>query len=217
MPDSLNGNAWELMTPEQKAEVVRQGNATLKQMMEGVLEGPEILRRACSDYLTHIDTSFENIPLGIELQNGCKKHDSYTTEPEHKISPNHRHLKQRFGLPSGFVPRLQRSGRALLEHNIYRLPNGTEVVACIPTETIERLQNSYALLTLAEYQNGERGSLFVRSDGRIFDYSDDVQSPRRELFDTGFTVYELERTGRYVSEPCTDSGAAALAQEKTAT
>ncbi len=109
--------------------------------------------------------------------------------------------KQRFGLPEGFVPRLQRYGRSvLLESNIYRLPNGQEFIPCHPTGTLGTHRHLYALLTSEQYLDGKRGSVYIRTDGRIFDYSIDHGNASGDLFDTGYTIYELERTGRYAPE-----------------
>jgi hypothetical protein len=47
---------------------------------------------------------------------------------------------------------------------------------------------------------GKRGSVYIRTDGRIFDYSVDTANPSGDLFDTGYTIYDLERTGRYAPE-----------------
>jgi hypothetical protein len=58
----------------------------------------------------------------------------------------------------------------------------------------------YALLTSEQYMDGRRGSVYVRTDGRIFDYSVDTANPSGELFDTGYTIHDLERTGRYAPE-----------------
>ncbi|HZE71937.1 MAG TPA: hypothetical protein VE135_20700 [Pyrinomonadaceae bacterium] len=110
--------------------------------------------------------------------------------------------KQRFGLPKGFLSRGQRFGRSiLLEGNIYRLPNGKEFVPRLPTGTLGTIGHLYALVTLEQYQNGQRSSVYVRSDGRIFDYAVDTVDPTREFFDTGYTMNDLERTGRYASKP----------------
>ncbi len=109
--------------------------------------------------------------------------------------------KQRFGLPEGFVPRLQRYGRSvLLESNIYQLPNGQEFIPCHPTGTLGTRRHLYALLTSQQYLDGKRGSVYIRTDGRIFDYSVDNGNASGDLFDTGYTIYELERTGRYAPE-----------------
>ncbi len=107
-------------------------------------------------------------------------------------------IKQRFGLPDGFVPRLQRYGRSvLLEQNIYRLPNGSEYLPTHPLGTLGSRQHLYALLTVEQYLARKRGSVYVRTDGRIFDYSVDTGTPDGDLFDTSYTIYDLERTGRY--------------------
>ena len=108
--------------------------------------------------------------------------------------------KQRFGLPAGFVPNSQRYGRlVLLEDNIYRLPDGKEFVPCRPLGPLAAGRHLYGLLTVAQHEHGQRGSIFIRLDGRIFDYSSVVSDPDMELFDTGYTIQHLERTGRYVS------------------
>ena len=106
--------------------------------------------------------------------------------------------RQRFGLPEGFISRLQRNGRTvLLEDNVYSLPNGDEFIPCHPTGTLGRIRHLYALLTPAQHKQKVRGSVYIRTDGRIFDYSVDLANPEQEMFDTGYTIYDLERTGRY--------------------
>lgn len=108
--------------------------------------------------------------------------------------------KPRFGLPDGFIPRFHRYGRlVLLEENIYGLPDGKEFVPCRPTGTLASGRHLYALLSVAQFERGERGSVFIRLDGRVFDYSSDAVDPDRELFDTGYTIHDLERTGRYAA------------------
>jgi hypothetical protein len=101
-------------------------------------------------------------------------------------------------LPENFVPRLQRFGRGvLLELNIYRLPDGQEFIPAIPAGTLGQRQHLYALLTTEQYLQSRRGSVYVRSDGRIFDYSLDSINSSTDFFDTGYTIYDLERTGHY--------------------
>jgi hypothetical protein len=58
----------------------------------------------------------------------------------------------------------------------------------------------YALQTCEQYLKRQRGSVYVRTDGKIFDYSIDTQIPLAEIFDTGYTIADLERTGRYAPE-----------------
>lgn len=118
-----------------------------------------------------------------------------------KIRNSGRPARHRFGLPEGFVPRMQRFGRGvLLELNVYRLPNGQEFIPCFPTGTLGS-RHLYALLTSEQFLDGKRGSVYVRSDGRIFDYSLVSANPLGDIFDTGYTIYNLERTGRYAPSP----------------
>ena len=122
---------------------------------------------------------------------------TFTTPIESRVSKD-KNAKHRFGLPAGFVSRLSRFGRAVLfQDNVYRLPNGTEFIPQTPAGTLGSRNHQYALLTLAQYEKRQRGSIYVRTDGRIFDYALDHNDPERELFDTGFSIVDLERTGRY--------------------
>jgi hypothetical protein len=108
--------------------------------------------------------------------------------------------RHRFGLPEGFVPRMQRFGRGiLLERNIYSLPNGQELIPCLPTGPLGG-RHLYALLTTEQHLRGSRGSIYVRGDGKIFDYSVVSANPLSDMFDTGYTIYDLERTGRYAPQ-----------------
>ena len=108
---------------------------------------------------------------------------------------------RRFGLPAGFAARSSRYGRSVLfEDNVYRLPNGTEFIPQPPAGTLGSRNHQYALLTSEQYLKRQRGSIYVRTDGRIFDYAHDHNEAQREMFDTGFTIHDLERTGRYAPE-----------------
>jgi hypothetical protein len=109
-----------------------------------------------------------------------------------------KNAKHRFGLPAGFVSRVSRFGRTILfQDNVYRLPNGAEFIPQPPVGTLGSPNHQYALLTSDQYETGRRGSIYVRTDGRIFDYACDKPTMERDLFDTGFTIHDLERTGRY--------------------
>jgi hypothetical protein len=117
-----------------------------------------------------------------------------------------RKRKPRFGLPEGFTPRFQRYGRSvLLEDNVYRLPDGQEFIPHHPTGTLGKLRHLYALLTHEQHNHARRGSVYIRTDGRIFDYSIDHADPARDLFDTGYTINDLERTGRYAPQLSSDN------------
>lgn len=207
---SIGDHLWAEMTDGQKVDAVYRGQATLKQLSEGLLDGSEDLRNACREFLAHTDPSFENLvvddgqlgsladALALAAQNLGSK-----TRPTNKLNSQTAKgtSKQRFGLPQGFVPRLQRYGRAvLLELNVYRMPDGQEFIPCHPTGTLGTHHHLYALLTAEQYLKSKRGSVYVRNDGRIFDYSVD-SATSGDIFDTGYTIYDLERTGRYAPTP----------------
>lgn len=203
----IGDHSWAEMAEGQKIEAVIKGHATLNQMSEGLLYGSEKLRTACEEFLAHTGPSFDDLPVETNENNSIE-----TPEPENNDLPRRRvsrakkptpvsTIKHRFGLPKGFVPRLQRNGRSvLLEQNVYRLPNGQEFIPCLPTGTLGG-RHLYALLTVEQYLKGKRGSVYVRTDGRVFDYSVDNGLPLGDLFDTGYTTYDLERTGRYAPVP----------------
>ena len=214
MSKSITGDQfWAEMTEGQKVETVFTGHATLKQMSEGLLDGSEQLRNACREFLADTGPSFENLPVDPEQQSNADE-----TASASRAATGHRQrrltktrtrqanqptqtLKQRFGLPAGFVPRLQRYGRSvLLELNVYRLPDGQEFIPVHPSGTLGTRRHLYALLTSEQYLNGKRGSVYIRTDGRIFDYSVDAANSASDLFDMGYTIYDLERTGRYAPE-----------------
>lgn len=210
MSKSIIGDQlWAELTEGQKVEAVFAGHATLKQMSEGLLDGSEQLRNACREYLADTSPAFENLPLVSEETDAPQS----TNEPpapdvllprmtRTQTHVAHDLLKQRFGLPEGFAPRPHNPSRkVLLELNIYRLPDGQEFIPCRPTGTLGASRHQYALLTVEQYSRGKRGSVYVRTDGKIFDYSTDSNIPQSEIFDTGYTIADLERTGRYAPEP----------------
>jgi len=198
---------WAEMPEDRKIDAVVTGHATLKQLSEGLLDGSDQLRNACREYLGDTSLSFENLPLDPEPGNPKISEDN-SPRPElpqpanKKMSGDaHSSAKQRFGLPDGFLPRLQRYGRTILiERNVYRLSNGQEFIPARPTGTLGSGRHRYALLTSEQYSKAMRGSVYVRTDGKIFDYSVDTGVPMQEMFDTGYTIADLERTGRYAPE-----------------
>jgi hypothetical protein len=205
MSKAITGDhLWAEMTEGQKIDAVLTGYATITQMSEGLLDGSEELRRVCQDALAHTDPSFENLPVQRMRETSGElagAHPPQTPPRRDKKAKKHTNaaaLKQRFGLPEGFELRWQRFGRTvLLEMNVYRLPDGRELIPSRPVGTLGARQHLYALLTNEQYLSGRRGSVYVRLDGRIFDYSVDSANPSGDIFDTGYTIYDLERTGRY--------------------
>ncbi len=199
----MQGEAWESLTEAQKIEAVRLRRATLEQMRQGVLDGPDQLRKACWEALTH-SAKPQLTPRREHAtqENRQKQVPTVAVEAAPKTSRSSHFPRQRFGLPEGFVPRQQRGdGNLLLPNNIYRLPNSLEVIPAYPSGTLGRLRHIYALLTVEQHRLGLKGSIYVRHDGRIFDYSVDDVASGREMFDTGFTVHDLERTGSYAEVP----------------
>ena len=199
---------WAEMAEDRKIDAVVTGHATLKQLSEGLLDGSDQLRHACREYLGDTSLSFENLPLDPPETGSREISEDNSTRSELPQRANkmlsgvaHNSPKQRFGLPDGFLPRLQRYGRTvLIERNVYRLPNGQELIPARPTGTLGSGRHRYALLTSEQYSKAMRGSVYVRTDGKIFDYSVDTGVPLREMFDTGYTIADLERTGGYAPE-----------------
>jgi hypothetical protein len=199
----IGERAWAGLTEAQKILAVRSGQATLKQITEGLLGGPEELRAACREYLAQTKLSAE--PISVKPDAVKKFSDGPSTKLKARVRQKQkqkvvrvRKPKPRFGLPEGFIPRFQKYERSmLLEDNVYRLPDGQEFIPKQPTGTLGKDRHLYALLTADQFTEGHRGSVYVRTDGRIFNYGVDHADPERELFDTGYTINNLERTGRY--------------------
>jgi len=195
---------WAEMTEGQKIDAVVKGHATLKQMSEGLLDGSEKLRAVCRECLADTSPSFENLPIDAHETEPTTPADQFINPPPVPNRALHETAdpaKQRFGLPQGFEPRAQRYGRTvLLELNVYRLPDGQEFIVSLPKGTFASRRHLYALLTAEQYLNRERGSVYVRTDGRIFNYAVDTGNSSRELFDTGYSMADLERTGRYAPQ-----------------
>ena len=228
---SIDDHFLDEMTKGQEVDAVSKGHTTSNES-EGSPDGLENLRSAYQEFwdethqstkaTTPNDPELENITERVEPEAEQQKKSAEVHEDrgaqskpavlkrrrktKPKVRSPGRPARQRFGLPEGFVPRMQRFGRgALLELNVYRLPNGQEFIPSFPTGTLGS-RHLYALLTGEQYLSGRRGSVYVRSDGRIFDYSLISANPLGDMFDTGYTIYNLERTGRYAPSPETPVG-----------
>jgi hypothetical protein len=203
----IGEHVWAGLTEAQKILAVQSGQATLKQITESLLGGPEELRAACREYLAQTKSSAADISVKPDALK--KFSDGPSTKLKARVRRKRsskqkqkvvrvRKPKPRFGLPEGFIPRFQKYERSvLLEDNVYRLPDGQEFIPKQPTGTLGKDRHLYALLTADQFTEGRRGSVYVRIDGRIFNYGVDHADPERELFDTGYTINNLERTGRY--------------------
>ncbi|CAN5856197.1 hypothetical protein BH18ACI4_BH18ACI4_06600 [soil metagenome] len=195
------------LTKALRSESVLGGRATLKHVTDGALDGSAGLRNACAAYLSNIAASGEDI--SVDTNAGRDLSEEPDPRPQDKVVKKRTSLKRkrkvlgmtpkpRFGLPEGFRASLQPYGRSvLLEENVYSLPSGQEFIPNYPTGTLGKLRHLYALLTVEQFESGRRGSVYIRTDGRVFDYSVDQLDSSRDMFDTGYTIYDLERTGRY--------------------
>jgi hypothetical protein len=178
---------WSEVTVARQHKSVPDGSTTIKQVTEGLLDG-------ANDLLSRAVIVVPDFAPADPSEGRSLKYKQRT--------PKASGTKPRCGLPEGFVTRLGRYGRSvLLEDNVYRLSNGQQFIPLHPTGTLGSRCHTYALLTIEQYEVGKRGSVYVRTDGRIFDYSFDHGDSTREIFDTGYTIYDLERTGHYASHP----------------
>ena len=104
------------MTPAQRSEAVRSGNATLRQMVEGLLDGPDELQLVCREFLARTDASLNELncesaqlsrldkqPLHYEVEVG---HDNQAASSDRK--PTRANKRRRLGLPRGYAPPLHR-------------------------------------------------------------------------------------------------------------
>ena len=140
----IGDDLWAEMTDGQKLDAVVNGRATFKQISAGLVDGSEVLRNACQHFLPRADEIFpaqteaeglnELAEILTEVARKQKAQAQLQANPKKRATPHS--ARQRFGLPEGFVPRLQRYGRAvLLELNAYRLPDGREFIPCRPSGT----------------------------------------------------------------------------------
>ena len=106
------------MTAAQKSEAVGAGRATLRQMVAGLLDGPDEVGRSCTEFLTHMDASLKELAASDHLQ----RHDSTRTNESETvkrpiISDQSQNAamtatkRRRLGLPRGYLPRLHRRHR----------------------------------------------------------------------------------------------------------
>src|ERR1044072_5489141 len=117
MSKSFTGDQfWAELTEGQKIDAVVTGHATLKQMSEGLLDGSERLRAVCRECLADTGPSFDNLPIDAHETKPTSPADQVINRPPlpHTASNETADPKQRFGLPQGFEPRVQRYRRTVL-------------------------------------------------------------------------------------------------------
>ena len=124
------------MTAAQQSEAVRADRATLRQMVEGLLDGPDELSRACKEVLTRTDASLKELTYTQLPGQGCDDGGSaggsldYQLEQkdlttikesapiQERVTSDASHergitatKRRRLGLPRGYLPRLRRHER----------------------------------------------------------------------------------------------------------
>jgi hypothetical protein len=116
---AIRSSVWAEMSEAQRVESVRAGRATLKEMVAGLLDGPDKLRDACRQFLAHTDASCgepqtgtehplaSQQTLGLDAAAGRATEDLSPDYPDDVLTENGR--KRRPGLPKGYVPRLYRT------------------------------------------------------------------------------------------------------------
>jgi hypothetical protein len=113
---AISGSAWAEMSEAQKIDAVCEGRATLKESVEGLLDGSDKLRRACAEFLAQTDSCFKELPDEIEtdLSQAAVKSRGPAEETGQMAEETNSNLtqdelmngarKRRLGLPKGYVP-----------------------------------------------------------------------------------------------------------------
>ena len=112
---AISGFVWAEMSEAQRIEAVLEGRATLKEAVEGLLDGNDKLRKACTEFLARTDACFKELPDHSQSvgQSQEPKEDAGQTPAESTPNLTQEELmnggrKRRLGLPKGYVPRLHR-------------------------------------------------------------------------------------------------------------
>jgi len=116
---AIGASVWAEMSEAQKIEFVSAGLATLKEMVEGLLDGSEKLRAACRDFLVNSNVCLEQIRIDDaresrrpppsernSAQQSGTSEESPSGETQGALLDGAR--KRRQGLPEGYVPRLHK-------------------------------------------------------------------------------------------------------------
>ena len=101
---AVSVSGWADLSEAQRIECVRAGEATLKEMVEGLLDGSETLRQVCKRFLLNTDVCLRQPTATVELKD--ETHDNNSDESTSGLLEGAR--KRRQGLPEGYVPRVHR-------------------------------------------------------------------------------------------------------------
>lgn len=112
---AINDELWAEMTPAQRSEAVRSGSATLRQMVEGLLDGPDELQRVCGEFLSQtsfIELTYAKVqPIYQSTEEAQTAAPGFVKEFQDsgtELAPAPRNKRGRLGLPRGYAPRLYR-------------------------------------------------------------------------------------------------------------
>jgi hypothetical protein len=117
---AINDSLWAEMTPAQKCEAVFAGQATLHQLVAGLLDGPAELERLCRRVLVRADVSCMQFPAPLSSPSEPNNSDqpganglndtgpSPNTAAKSAAPDRPAGKRRRLGLPIGYLPRLRR-------------------------------------------------------------------------------------------------------------
>ena len=97
---------WAEFTDAQRIEAVREGRATLKQLVQGLLDGSDDLGATCRSFLSRIDGSLQSLFTETETNSEHQEVSSVSVKDRTpRAATNGRSRKRRQGLPQGYEHR----------------------------------------------------------------------------------------------------------------
>lgn len=108
---AVSVSGWAEMSEAQRIDRVRAGEATLKEMVAGLLDGSEELRLACSKFLIRSDVCLRQPSDIVDPDSGAVSESDSIQETAGDERTNgllEGVRKRRQGLPQGYVPRVNR-------------------------------------------------------------------------------------------------------------
>lgn len=108
---AVSVSGWAEMSEAQRIDRVRAGEATLREMVAGLLDGSEELRLACSKFLIRSDVCLRQPSDIVDPDSGAVSDSDPTEETASEETANglmEGVRKRRPGLPEGYAPRVNR-------------------------------------------------------------------------------------------------------------
>jgi hypothetical protein len=103
---AVSVSGWAEKSEAQRIECVRAGEATLKEMVAGLLDGSEQLRLECSKFLMRSDVCLRQPSESAPQQGGSVPVQE--TSAEEPLNGLEGVRKRRQGLPQGYAARVHR-------------------------------------------------------------------------------------------------------------